>query len=146
MHKVSKQHVFAVGRGAIYRCLTDPVEFARFTGMPAQLEARPGVDFSLFGGYIKGCFLELHPEHRLVMVWRDNYSWDEGIYSIVNIQLDDVEGGTRMSWTQHGVPTHEVEHLGIGLGRKYFIAMETYLASGEAQGATPDACQMPQAQ
>ncbi|TVT86077.1 SRPBCC domain-containing protein [Pseudomonas sp. H3(2019)] len=146
MHKVSKQFVFTAGRSAVYRCLTDPVEFANFTGMSAEMDARPGAHFSLFGGYIKGYFLELHPEHRLVMAWRDCYSWEEGIYSIVNIQLDEVEDGTRMSWTQHGVPTNEVEHLGVGLGRKYFNAIQQYLASGEVQGATPDACKIPQAE
>jgi hypothetical protein len=77
-----------------------------------------------------------------VMAWRDTYNWKEGIYSIVNIQLEAIEGGTRMNWTQHGVPASEVDHMSLGVGRKYFNSIAKYLNAGEAQEPMPDTCQI----
>lgn len=143
MHKVDQKFDFSAPIDAVFRCLTDAEEFASFSGMPAKFEAAPNAPFSLFSGYIKGCFLEIYPDHhRIVMAWRDCYNWKEGIYSIVNIGLEEIEGGTRMSWTQHGVPASEVDHMGVGLGRKYFNSMAKYLSSGEVQDATPDSCKI----
>ena len=87
---IHQEPVFEASRERVYQALTDRNHFDKIMhlgaamksgavpgGKPAQIEARAGGAFSLFGGYISGRNLELVPNERIVQAWRVG-SWKAG--------------------------------------------------------------------
>lgn len=65
-----------------------------------------GSDFTMFGGSIVGVQRELTPHTRIVQDWRFS-NWEEGLYSKVVIDIEELQAGTtNVTMTQTGVP-HE---------------------------------------
>jgi activator of HSP90 ATPase len=54
----------------IYDVLLSSQQFAAFTGLPAEIDPKPGGAFSMFGGLIVGRNVELVPNQRIVQAWR----------------------------------------------------------------------------
>lgn len=143
MTEIHKKVLFNAPIDAVYKLFTDSGEFSNFSGMEANITLAEGGQVSLFSGYIQGYFLKLFPNQRIVMAWRDDYSWSEGDYSVLDIKLEAVEEGTEMTWDQYGIPQEEVDHMSRGVERKYFTPMADYLASGAAlTEPTPNSCQV----
>jgi uncharacterized protein YndB with AHSA1/START domain len=111
----------------IYDALTDAKTFSAFTGnAPAEIEARAGGAFSLFGGRIKGRCIELEPNRRLVQAWRAE-DWDAGQYSIVRFELQAEGPATRLVFDQAGHPPAAREHLASGWGQMYWEPLKAHL-------------------
>src|SRR3984885_6441141 len=81
----------------IYEVLLDAKQFAAFTGMPAEIDAKPGGAFSMFGGQIVGRNVELVPGQRIVQAWRPTH-WDPGIYSIAAFVFQPKAGGEKKGY------------------------------------------------
>jgi activator of HSP90 ATPase len=80
---------------------------SKFTGGKAQISRKVGGKFSAFDGYSEGTNLELVPDKKIVQTWRAS-DWPEGHYSKVDFSLKEIPGGTRLTFTQTGVPA---EHM-----------------------------------
>jgi len=85
----------------IYDVLLSPKEFSAFTGLAAEIDAKPGGAFSLFGGLIVGRNVDLVPSLRIVQAWRPTH-WDPGMYSIVKFELKPRALKPRSFWTTRG--------------------------------------------
>lgn len=143
MSRLTKTQEFNASKEAIYKALTDSQEFSNFSGVAAEIDTKVGGFCSLFTGYIQGYFVELVPDTRLIMAWKDCYNWHDGEYSIVTINLESNGATTTLTWHQEGVPERDVDHLSKGIGRKYFTPLQEYLTTGtKASGPTPDTCQI----
>ncbi len=114
---------------AVYRTLVDPKEHARFSGAPAHLVARPGGSFSHYGGALEGFVVYLHRGQRIVLAWRAN-SWSKGHYSIADFVLTPVKGGTRVEFTQSGVPTPALASISRGWHEHYWGPLQGFLKGG----------------
>ena len=109
----------------VYEVLLDPKLFAAFTGMPAEIDAKAGGAFSLFGGLIVGRNVELIPDQRIVQAWRPSH-WDPGVYSIVRFELKSNGGGSSMALDHTGFPEGLAEHLDEGWHGHYLDGLRKY--------------------
>ena len=111
---------------AIYTTLVDPKRHARFSGMPARLVARPGGRFSHFGGALEGFVLVLEKDRRIVLAWRAN-SWAKGHYSIAEFALTRVGRGTRVEFSQYGIPSASFASIADGWHEHYWGPLQQQL-------------------
>jgi activator of HSP90 ATPase len=66
---------------------------------------------------------------RLVQSWRPG-NWDEGIHSLVRIELEADETGTKLSLFHDACPEGTVEHLEQGWHDRYWTPLAAWLAKG----------------
>jgi uncharacterized protein YndB with AHSA1/START domain len=125
---IHQEVVVPAARARVYDALTKASDFGAFTGgAPAQIDARPGGAFSLFGGRITGFVLDVEPGNRLVQAWRAG-NWDAGDFSIVRLDLAEEGGGTRITLTQSGHPQSAHEHLAPGWSKMYWEPLTAHLS------------------
>jgi activator of HSP90 ATPase len=111
----------------IYEILLDAKQFAAFTGMPADMDAKPGGAFSLFSGMIIGRNVELVPNDRIVQAWRPA-SWEPGIFSIAKFELKPQDSGCKVILDHTGFPEGLYDHLSAGWKSHYWEPLAKYLA------------------
>lgn len=110
----------------VYEALMDAKKHSEFTGEEAKISRKVGGKFTIYGGEIDGTNLELVPDKKIVQSWR--YSdWPEGHYSTVTFSLEDVEKGTRLTFTQNGVPDDKYEDVKQGWKDYYWGPMKEML-------------------
>jgi activator of HSP90 ATPase len=81
---------------------------------------------TISGGDISGEILELVPDKKIVQSWR--YSdWPEGVYSKATFELEAIEKGTRLTFTQSGVPDDKYEDIKQGWKDYYWAPMKAML-------------------
>jgi activator of HSP90 ATPase len=124
MSKNIKQSVtFKTTPHEVYELLMDAKKHAQFTGGEAKISRKEGGKFSISGGDISGVNLELVPDQKIVQSWR--YSdWPEGVYSKATFTLETVAGGTRLTFTQSGVPDDKYEDIKQGWKDYYWVPMK----------------------
>jgi activator of HSP90 ATPase len=110
----------------IYAALLDAKQFAAFSGMAAEIDARPGGAFSLFGGLIVGRNIELVENQRIVQAWRPTH-WDAGVYSIIRFELKPRGAETTLAFDHTGFPAGEYDHLDWGWHNHYWEPLKKYL-------------------
>jgi activator of HSP90 ATPase len=111
----------------IYDVLLGSVQFAKFTGAPAEISREAGGAFSMFGGLIVGRNLELVSNQRIVQGWRPA-SWPPGVYSVVKFELKEQGAGTEIVLDHTGFPEGNFRHLDSGWYLKYWEPLKKYLA------------------
>ena len=110
----------------VYEILMDSKKHAQFTGGEAKISRKEGGKFTISGGDISGENLELVPDKKIVQSWR--YSdWPEGVYSKATFELEAIEKGTRLTFTQSGVPDDKYEDIKQGWKDYYWAPMKAML-------------------
>ena len=110
----------------IYEALMDSEKHSKLTESEAKISRTVGGKFSIYGGEIEGVNLYLVPDQKIVQSWR--YSdWPEGHYSKVTFSLKKVPGGTRLNFTQTGVPEEHYEDISQGWNDYYWEPMKEML-------------------
>jgi len=110
----------------IYEALMDSRKHSKFTEGKASISKKVGGKFSISDGYIEGTNLELVPDEKIVQSWRAS-DWSEGHYSKVTFKLSKVEKGTRLDFTQTGVPEDQYEDISQGWKDYYWGPMKEFL-------------------
>jgi activator of HSP90 ATPase len=118
--------VFKAPSSRLYEILLDSREFSAFSGEAAQIDARPGGAFSLFGGKIVGRTIELAPNARIVQAWRPAY-WEPGIYSLVKFELRAEGERTRIVLDHWGFPQGKFAGFDSGWPERYWRPLEKFL-------------------
>jgi activator of HSP90 ATPase len=115
---------------AVYEILMDAKQHAQFTGAEVIMSRKEGGKFSIYGGDISGKNLELVPDQKIVQSWR--YSdWPEGIYSTATFSLSAVAKGTRLTFTQSGVPDEKYEDIKEGWKDYYWEPIKAMLEENQ---------------
>jgi activator of HSP90 ATPase len=110
---------------AVYEMLMDSKKHSVLAGDQAKISRNVGGKFTV-GDYIEGVNLELAPDEKIVQTWR--YSdWPKGHYSKATFALKKVEGGTRLTFTQSGVPEEFYEDIKQGWIDYYWTPMKEML-------------------
>ena len=117
---------FGAGPEDVYEALMDQKKHADFTGAKATISRKVGGRFSVWDGYAEGKNIELVPGRRIVQSWRAS-DWPEGIYSTVRFEFTRIKGGTRMSFTQSGIPEDYVQDIKKGWKDFYWAPMKGML-------------------
>ena len=110
----------------VYEALMDSKKHARFTGAAASISREVGGKFTAYDGSLQGENLELVPDAKIVQTWRSD-DWPEGHYSRATFSLAKVEGGTRLTFTQTGVPEDFYEDVKQGWIDYYWEPMKRLL-------------------
>ena len=123
---IHQEITLAAAPTRVYQLLTDSVQFAGFSGAPAEINAEAGGAFSCFGGMISGRNIELIANVRIVQAWRAG-NWPEGTFSIVRIDLSAAGADTRLNFQHTGFPSEQSEHLSDGWNKMYWQPLARYL-------------------
>ena len=125
--KTVKQSVtFGASPHEIYEDLMDSGKHAQLTGGEAKISRKVGGKFTAFDGYSEGINVELVPDKKIVQTWRAS-DWPEGHYSKATFLLKEVQGGTRLTFTQTGVPEEHYEDISQGWRDYYWAPMKKML-------------------
>ena len=125
---------FQVGPHEVYEALMDSSKHSRFTGGKASISKEVGGKFTAFDGYSQGTNLELVPDEKIIQTWRAS-DWPEGHYSKVTFALKKIEGGTRLTFTQNGVPEAQYEDISQGWHDYYWTPMKEMFEKDKRGGS-----------
>jgi activator of HSP90 ATPase len=110
----------------IYNAWLNSEGHAAMTGSLAHVDGKVGGKFTAWDGYIFGRTLELTPNQRIVQVWRTSEFPDDSPDSHVEILLEEVPGGTKVTLTHSDMPEDQVDSYRQGWDDFYFKPMKSY--------------------
>ena len=87
----------------VYDALMDSKKHSLFTGSKANISRRVGGKFTAYDGYAEGKNLELSRGKKIVQSWRAS-DWPKGHYSKTTFAMRKGKAGTKLTFTQTGVP------------------------------------------
>ena len=119
---------FKASPHVVYEMLMDSAEHARFTGVEASISREVGGTFSAYDGALTGTNVELVPDAKIVQSWRAG-DWPEDHYSTATYLLEEADDGTRLTFTQTGVPEQNYDDINQGWRDYYWSKMELSLES-----------------
>src|SRR5688572_30564748 len=102
----------------VYDAWLEGREHSAMTGGKATAAATVGAPFSAWDGYIWGRNLELERGHRIVQTWRTSEFPKDAADSRLEILLEPVEGGTRITFVHSELP--ETQSAGYRDGWRSF--------------------------
>jgi activator of HSP90 ATPase len=110
----------------VYEALMDAKIHAEFTSGEVTISRKLGGKFSTFDGYAEGINVELEQDKKIVQTWRAE-DWPEGHYSRATFSLTKVAGGTKLTFTQTGVPSDQYDDIAQGWKDYYWAPMKKLL-------------------
>ena len=110
----------------VYEALMDSQKHSEFTGAEANISREVGGEFTAWDGYIVGTNLVLEADRHIVQEWRAT-DWPEGVSSTVTFLLDPAPEGTKLSFTQKGIPEEFYEDIVQGWTDYYWEPMKEML-------------------
>jgi len=96
------------------------------TGSPAEVIGRTGGTFSAWDGYIWGTTLEMDRPRRILQAWRTSEFPEASPDSQVEIMLEKVNDGTKLTLRHSIIPEGQVEGYKQGWMDFYFKPMRKY--------------------
>jgi len=127
--KTIKQVVsFNAAPAEVYELIMDAKKHAAFAGGKVTMSRKPEGKFVVFDGYCHGYNIELTEGKKIVQAWHFvEDGWPDDHYSTCTFLFEPKEGGTKLTFTQTGVPAHKVESLKGGWKEYYWEPMKEYL-------------------
>jgi len=119
----------------VYRLMADSRRHAALSGEKAVISKRVGGAFSAWGGHLQGFNLLLRPPEKIVQAWRATGWWPDH-YSIVTFEFARVAVGTRLTFTQIGIPPQRYSGHQRGWIETYWTPMKEVLADGHVSEKT----------
>jgi activator of HSP90 ATPase len=116
----------------VYLAWLDSSGHSQMTGDPATIDGRVGGEFSAGDGYIRGRTLELEPFRRIVQAWRTTEFPEGSVDSRLEITLEEVKGGTKVTLRHTGLPEGQGESYHQGWIDYYFKPMKAYFRASKA--------------
>jgi len=123
---IRQSATFKASPHEVYEALMDSRKHSKFTDAKASISRRIGGKFTAYDGYAEGVNLELVPDEKIVQSWRGS-DWPEDHYSKATFSLQQVEGGTRLIFTQTGVPQDQYGSISQGWRDYYWKPMKKML-------------------
>ena len=119
----------------VYDLLMSSRKHRDLSGEPARISRRIGGRFQAWGSHITGFNLVLKPGRKIVQAWRATGWWPDH-YSIVIFDISRVRDGSRLRFTQIGIPPHRYSGHQRGWIEAYWTPMKEILAHGQISGTT----------
>jgi activator of HSP90 ATPase len=110
----------------VYEALMDSRKHSQFTGSKSHVSRKVGGKISAWDGYIEGTNLELVPDQKIVQPWRAS-DWPRGHFSQATFLLEESKSGTRLVFTQTGVPEDFYDAISKGWHDFYRTPMKEML-------------------
>ena len=125
---ITQTVVFKTTPKAVYTALLDSKKHTAFTGAKASIIKKVGGAFSAYDGYCGGYTLTLEPNKKIVQAWRSS-DWPTGHYSLAEFVLQPVKQGTKLVFTQIGVPANKAKDITTGWKEFYWELMAKFFAA-----------------
>ena len=109
-----------------YRVLIDSEILSKLTGMTASMDLHEGGAFHAWNNRCHGYMLHLKSNTRIVQAWRHD-DFPEGLYSIVVMDLEGTETGSRISFNQTGVPEEASGWLTEAWKKDFWVPISEHL-------------------
>jgi activator of HSP90 ATPase len=120
----------ALIRGAtphdVYETLMDGTQHGALFGQETTVSRRVGGAFNV-GHDLEGKHITLTKDRRIVQTWRAN-NWPKGVYSRATFALAKAPGGTRLTFTQTGVPSQFLKEITSGWKVYYWAPLRRKFA------------------
>jgi activator of HSP90 ATPase len=113
----------------VYEALMDSRKHAKFTGGKAVVSRKVGGKIDIYDGYITGENVELVQDKKIVQLWKPDEGdcWPSDHYSKATFALKSEKGGTRLTFTQTGVPVECGDRFDTGWSENYWEPMRRML-------------------
>jgi len=119
----------------VYDTLMDSKKHKSLSGEPARISKKVGGKFTAWGSHLSGINLVLKPGEKIVQAWRATGWWPDH-YSIAIFDISKVAGGSKLKFTQIGVPPRRYSgHYG-GWIETYWTPMKEIFATGAVSNKT----------
>ena len=106
----------------------DETKHSEFTGSEANINRDIKGKFEVFEGYCHGYNIELIAGKKIVQAWHFlEDGWPNDHFSICTFLFEPNGEGTKLTFTQGGVPDHKIEALTVGWNEFYWEPMQAYL-------------------
>lgn len=102
----------------IYETIMDSRKHTKLSQQPTTVSRRVGGAFKV-GHDLEGEHLALTKDRKIVQTWRAN-NWPKGTYSKATFALARAAGGTKVTFTQTGVPDEFYGEISEGWRRYYW--------------------------
>jgi activator of HSP90 ATPase len=113
---------------AVYEAWMSSEGHTAMTGAEAHVDPKVGGAFDAWDGYITGHTLALEPGRRIVQSWRTSEFTDEHDDSQIEVLLEPVEEGTRVTIRHTNVPDGQLGYEQGGWQDSYFDPMHEYFS------------------
>ncbi len=111
----------------VYSAWMTSKEHASFTGQEALVSQKEGGKFTTFDGWASGTNIELAPGKKIVQTWRGD-DWPKEAMSMLTVQLIKAPKGTKVLFTQTGVPKNKAKDIAQGWRDYYWSALKEYFS------------------
>jgi activator of HSP90 ATPase len=126
---------FKAAPAEVYDMIMDSRKHQSLSGEKAKISKKVGGKFTAWGSHISGINLVLKPGERIVQAWRATGWWPD-YYSIAIFDMQRVEGGTKLRFTQIGVPPDRYSGHYRGWIETYWTPMKEIFADGVISSET----------
>jgi activator of HSP90 ATPase len=110
----------------IYAAWLDSKKHSAMTGEKAIIDPSIGGKFTAWEDFISGTTVELDPNHKIVQMWRSTDFPAGSPDSRLEILLEEVEGGTKVTLAHTDIPDGQGAELKDGWKEFYFDPMKKY--------------------
>ena len=118
--------IFKATSHEIFEMLMDSKKHSLFTGNKAEISRKVGGKISAYGDYIEGKNIEIVPDKKIVQEWRGS-EWPDGHFSVAKFEIKKAKTGTKLIFTQTGVPAKHSPHTNKGWKEHYWDKMKKML-------------------
>ena len=115
----------------IYETIMDSKKHTKLSRQPTTVSRRVGGAFKV-GHDLEGKNLKLTKDRRIVQTWRAN-NWPKGTYSKATFAFARAAGGTRVTFTQTGVPDQFYGEISKGWREYYWTPLRKQFGSRRAK-------------
>ena len=119
----------------VYEMLMDSKKHTSLSGQKAKMSRRPGGKFTAWNGHITGFNLVVKPGQKIVQAWRPTGWWPDH-FSVAIFDLKKTPRGTRLEFTQIGIPPHRYSGHYRGWIEAYWTPMKEMLEGGKISEQT----------
>lgn len=123
---IHQEVTFAATPQRLFEALMNEDQHGAFTGGAAHISKDVGGAFACHDGQIVGRNIELEPNRRIVQAWRVA-NWDDGVYSVVKLDLQPDGEQTRLVLDHSGVPEASRDQVAAGWPMRYWEPLKAYL-------------------
>ncbi|MGD0728711.1 MAG: SRPBCC family protein [Candidatus Micrarchaeaceae archaeon] len=118
--------VFDAEPKEVYELIMDSKKHVAFSEGAAKISRKVGGNFTAYDGWITGKNIRIAPNKLIVQKWRGD-DWPKGHYSIVTFKFIKKGKGTKLEFTQKGVPSDKYKDITSGWKEHYWEKMKNYL-------------------
>ncbi len=126
MKNLQRTYLIKSSPEEVFNAMTNPLTLELWTGYPANIQAKAGIEFTLWDGDITGMNLEIIQDKKLVQEW---YFEDNQEPSVVTIELVEQSGKTQVELYHTNIPDDAFLNISEGWNKYYFGTMKKYLES-----------------